>query len=165
VFAVPAGHRNSGLSNSAGPFPGVVPSGPDYLVRVEAKLSHESAPGWTELVTFHSAGWSHSASRFVHRLQRNGTIHTGRAKGIARSSRCPGTSAWPDSLSRLPFGVRVRRGGRLGACGAGRTMRPSGQFGKLTSSGSRTLLRCEGRWWTAGRFLGDDRSHCSEGGT
>ncbi len=52
VFAVPGRTAQQLFIEFGGPFPGVVPRGRDYLVRVEAKLSHKSEPGWTELVTF-----------------------------------------------------------------------------------------------------------------
>ena len=113
-------------------------------------------------MTFHSAAWSRSAPRFLHRLQhRTGTIHTGRAEGIARAADALGTSVWPDSLSRLDDKrlMAGRSGFVFGQMDAKTRVAPGercgrGNLRKLTHRGSRTLLRCEGRWWMAGRFRG-----------
>jgi hypothetical protein len=50
AFAVPGRTAQHVFIEFGGPFPGVVPRGRDYLVRIEAKLGHKAE--WTHLLTF-----------------------------------------------------------------------------------------------------------------
>jgi hypothetical protein len=50
AFAVPGRTAQQVFIEFGGPFPGVVPRGRDYLVRIEAKLGHKAE--WTPLLTF-----------------------------------------------------------------------------------------------------------------
>jgi hypothetical protein len=84
VFAVPGRTPQQRFIEFGGPFPGVVPQSATTWCGSRKAKPQERA-GLDGVGDFHSAGWSRSASRFLHRLQqRTGTIHT----GLARSSPC-----------------------------------------------------------------------------